>query len=348
MRLQADAESDRVGFQDAERMENKMGLERGKIGGSDVSAIVGMNPYESAFGAWLKLRGEVSDEPENAAMERGRRLEPVVASMFAGMRPEFIVKHNRQGTEDPEKYVDAQYDFMVGHPDRLLYSAATNDLLYGLEIKTASVYNASNWGEEMTDQIPPHYLIQCQWYAGLSNLPEWRVAVVFCDSMGTIRNYREYNVVADEELFGTLRDAAARFWKDHVVTGTPPEKETVDATTARWIKERFPRNVAPTAEATTEEEVLMARYLRTRDAFEKAKREHEESEELLKLAIGDRDGIESTTFGRVTWKNTRDVQRVDYKGLCEELKPGADVLARYTKTTPGTRRFNAAGLRIEF
>ena len=136
MRLQADAKSDRGGLQDEERMENEMGLERGKIGGADVSAIVGLNPYESAFGAWLKLRGEVSDEPENAAIERGRRLEPVVASMFAGMRPEFVVRHNRQGTEEPEKYVDAEYDFMVGHPDRLLYSAETNDLLYGLEIKT--------------------------------------------------------------------------------------------------------------------------------------------------------------------------------------------------------------------
>lgn len=326
-------------------MENKMGLERGKIGGSDVSAIVGLNPYESAFGAWLKLRCEVSDEPNNPAIERGRRLEPVVASMFAGMRPEFVVKHNRQGTEDPERYVDAQYDFMVGHPDRLLYSAETNDLLYGLEIKTASVYKMTDWGEELTDQIPPHYLIQCQWYAGLANLPEWRVAVVFCDSAGTIRNYREYNVVADEELFETLRDAAARFWADHVEPGVPPERETIDATTARWIKERFPRNVAPTAEATSEEEVLMARYLRTRDAFEKAKREHEESEELLKLAIGDRDGIESSTFGRVTWKNTRDVQRVDYKGLCAELAPSEELLAKYTTKAPGSRRFNANGLK---
>lgn len=321
----------------------------GRIGGTTISAIVGQNPWETPHSAYLRLRNEIGPTPDNAAMALGRRYEPIVADIFQGGHEEFRVACNRQGTDAPELYEHEEFPFLIGHPDRLLYSAQTNDLVEGLEIKTANVSNMRFWGEERTDSIPVHYLIQCQWYAGLAKLPSWEVAVAFledCGSCVSLRKYREYKVIADAELFETLVERAVIFWNEHVLKGNPPEIETVDETTKRWISQRFPRNVEPLESASPQEEQLMATFLCRKDALEAAQREYEQAEAKLKLAIGDRDGLESDTFGKVTWKRTKDSKRVDYHAICDELKVDSEIVERFTKTVAGTRRFVTSGLHV--
>lgn len=317
----------------------------GRIGGTTVSAIVGMNPWESPHGAYLKLRKEVGPTPDNPAMALGRRFEPIVADVFQGGHQEFRVAHNRRGTDAPELFEHAEYPYLIGHPDRLLYDARSGALVEGLEIKTSNWSNVRLWGEEGTDAVPTNYLIQCQWYAGLAQLPVWRVAVAFLDDLGSLRQYKEYKINADAELFATLVERAVDFWERFVVPGVAPEIDTVDETTARWVAQKFARNVEPMAEASPEEERVMAAYIAKKEALEAAQKELEQVEVELKLAIGDRDGLASQTFGKVTWKRSKDSQRVDYKGVCEELDVLPEVLARHTKTVEGSRRFVTTGLK---
>lgn len=317
----------------------------GKIGGSIVSAIIGQNPWESPLSAYLRLRNEVSPTPDNTAMERGRRLEPVVATMFAGSHPEYDVRCNRKGTEEPEEYVDEEHPFLIGHPDRLLYDKKGN-LVAGLEIKTSNVSNSKMWGTENTDSIPTNYLIQCQWYAGISNLPEWLVAVAFVDDFGKIRFYREYKVVADNELYNALRGCAIKFWRDNVVAGVAPVMDKVNDTMKRWVVEKYPANTQEIGVATQDEERLLARLIESKETLEKARQNYELCETKVKQAIGDRDGITSETFGKVTWKLSKPSSRVDYKAVCEELNPPIELLKRHTTEVQGTRRFVTSGMKI--
>lgn len=317
----------------------------GKIGGSIVSAIIGQNPWESPLSAYLRLRKEVSPTPDNPAMERGRRLEPVVATMFAGSHPEYDVRCNRKGTEEPEEYVDEEHPFLIGHPDRLLYDKKGN-LVAGLEIKTSNVSNSKMWGTENTDSIPTNYLIQCQWYAGISKLPEWLVAVAFVDDFGKIRFYREYKVVADNELYNALRGCAIKFWRDNVVAGVAPVMDKVNDTMKRWVVEKYPANTQEIGVATQDEEQLLARLIESKETLEKARQNYELCETKVKQAIGDRDGITSETFGKVTWKLSKPSSRVDYKAVCEELNPPIELLKRHTTEVQGTRRFVTSGMKI--
>lgn len=321
--------------------ENKT-LEFDKIGGTTVSAIVGMNPWVTPHSAYLHLRHEAPAIEDNVAMARGRRYEPIVADVFAGGRPEFRVEHNRKGTDEPELYVHPDYDFLIGHPDRLLYDSKTSELVAGLEIKTSNIANIRKWGDEGTDAIPRNYLIQCQWYAGLSGLPNWRVAVAFLDDAGRMRTYREYNIDANAELFEMLVERAVSFWQNNVLPGVPPEIEAVDDTTKEWLTARFPANVEPLATATDDEERIMETYLHRRAALELAQKEADAAEVALKMAIGERDGLISETYGKVTWKKSKDSSRVDYRAVCDELKPSEDIILRHTKQVAGTRRFVAS------
>lgn len=317
----------------------------GKIGGSIVSAIIGQNPWESPLSAYLRLRKEVSPTPDNPAMERGRRLEPVVATMFAGSHPEYDVRCNRNGTEEPEEYVDEEHPFLIGHPDRLLYDKNGN-LVAGLEIKTSNVSNSKMWGTENTDSIPTNYLIQCQWYAGISKLPEWLVAVAFVDDFGKIRFYREYKVVADNELYNALRGCAIKFWRDNVVAGVAPVMDKVNDTMKRWIVEKYPANTQEIGVATQDEERLLARLIESKETLEKARQNYELCETKVKQAIGDRDGITSETFGKVTWKLSKASSKVDYRAVCEELNPPMELLKKHTTEVQGTRRFVTSGMKI--
>ena len=328
-------------------MSMEKDLERfGRIGGTTVSAIVGQNPLMTPHSAYLELSGEVGPTPDNEAMARGRAYEPVIADLFATGNSQYRVAHNRQGTEDPEVYVDSDYPFLIGHPDRMLYDARTDELVAGLEIKTSNISNKRFWGEVGTDAIPVHYLIQCQWYAGLAKLPYWIVAVEFLKDDGVADSFREYRVTADSELFETLVESAVDFWENHVVAGVPPEFE-VDDTTTRWIQKKYPRSLRSLEAATPQEEQVMARFLREKEEFENARKELERAEAELKLAIGDRDGLYSPTFGKVTWRNGKDSKRVDYHAICDELNVDEEVVARHTKLIAAKRRFCASGLRIQ-
>ena len=322
-------------------MNNEIQNDFGKIGGTTVSAIVGQNPWETAHSAYLKLRHEVPPTPDNPAMERGRRFEPIVADIFAGCHPEFRVAHNRQGTDEPELYTHEEFPYLIGHPDRLLYSAAKDELVEGLEIKTSNWANVKSWGAEGTDAIPTNYLIQCQWYAGLANLPEWRVAVAFFGDGNDMKTYKEFVVHADKELFETLVSRAVEFWEVHVLPGIPPEIEEIDDTTKRWITDRFPRNIEPLATASFDEEEIMREFIDRKAALEAAQKEYDAIETRLKLAIGDRDGLTSSLYGKATWRRSKDSTRVDYHGICDELHPSQDLIQKYTKQVAGTRRFLA-------
>ncbi|MDH3571210.1 MAG: YqaJ viral recombinase family protein, partial [Gemmatimonadota bacterium] len=83
------------------------------IGGSDVGAIVGVDPYRNALDVYLEKTGEVEpDEAPTPVQERGRFLEPVIRQLYklrSGRRlqPARFRRH-------PE------HKWMIGHPDSLV------------------------------------------------------------------------------------------------------------------------------------------------------------------------------------------------------------------------------------
>ena len=58
-------------------------LRRSGVGGSDVSAILGMNPWRGPFDVWLEKTGAVDQFGENPAMMRGRLFEPAIANWYS-------------------------------------------------------------------------------------------------------------------------------------------------------------------------------------------------------------------------------------------------------------------------
>jgi len=300
-----------------------------KIGGSDISAILGMSRWKSAHSLYLHMVGELPPTEDNPAMERGRVLEPVVAGIFAANHEEF-------GVEECGIVENPEYPFLIGSPDRVLLEpdAGMTRMITvsGLEIKTADATKMSEWGDEETDEIPREYLLQTQWYCGLLGLPDWYVAVGFVKpNSRKICGYREYRVEFDPELFGLMRQRAVEFWETHVVPKVPPEITEPDAATVEYYKRRERNRDAMIYSNDALEEKIEAFRLAQLQRKEAERMEEFEKVQLLEM-MGKSEGIIDRHTGKniLTFKEQATTS-FDHKALCSDLELTDEVMEKYRR-----------------
>ena len=310
----------------------------GTIGGTGMSAIIGVNPYVTSLDLWLKVTGQAEPTPDNRNMELGRRYEPIVAEMFQGANDWCEVKHNFSGTDAPCRVMDPEYDFITGSPDRILFNSGRP--VAGLEIKTANVFTKPKWGESGSNEVPIHYMVQCMHYMGLTGLRNWKLAVLFLDE-GQPQEYRSYNIDFDAEVWNYMREEEIKWWRDFVEKmEAPPMEENVGETTIQFFRQKYPTHTKPIEAATEEEAVLIAQLLDTQNELKAIEARLETDKVRLMSLIGEREGLFSPV-GKVTWKRTKDRSTVDWKAVAEELNAPDDVIAKYTTVKDGVRMFRA-------
>jgi putative phage-type endonuclease len=177
------------------------------IGGSDIAAIAGLNPYRSPLAVYLNKRGEVEDQPDNERMLWGRKLEDVVARHFAEVNEVKVQRVNKMLVHPKYPHFFANLDRMVVKPRSVL------------EVKTGGAHGKQAWAE---DSIPPYYELQLRWYLLVTGLKEGWLAALLGG-----QEYIERHVTRDKEIDDYLIQIALDFWK-MVLDGTPPEPTAQD------------------------------------------------------------------------------------------------------------------------
>lgn len=160
------------------------------IGGSEIAAVVGLSPYESAFSLWHRKKGLLAPPEETEEMYWGKEHEPAICRRFARDHPTIPVT-------PAATYRHPDRPWQIANPDRL----AGPDLF---EAKTAR--NDDGWGPEGSDEIPIHYRCQCLHYMDVTAARRCWVGVLIAGS-----EYREYLIEYDATEARTLRDAGAAF-----------------------------------------------------------------------------------------------------------------------------------------
>jgi putative phage-type endonuclease len=288
------------------------------IGGTDISAIIGCNPWRSALDVYMDKTGMSEPTPDNEPMYWGRSLEPIIADRYArdhGVKlaePGFLV------------HPDASKPWWGGSPDRRVVGVPL-----GLEIKTAGWRARDKWGTPGTAEVPEHYLVQAAWYCPLLDVEAMDVPVLFSGS-----EYAEYTVKRDLELEALLGEAAEKFVRDHIDARLPPEMRE-PASADRYIRARFPKNVKPLVEADAVTTALLAELRDARGALAKAEKVEALLTAKVKAAIGDADGMTSE-LGRVTWKQAAGRASLDRAALEKDYP---DLVRKYTRLGTGSRRF---------
>lgn len=187
------------------------------IGASEAPAALGLSPYQTPFGLWCLKTGAVPPAEETEAMRWGSRLEPVLAEAFA----------ESTGLEIARSQVFRRHD---GRPHLLATAdglTADGDLV---ELKTISAFKAGELGEDGTDELPDHWLVQAQQQMYVFGRPLVRFGVL----VGGQR-FRTYTVHRDDALLDAIIPRLDRFWSQ-VTSNTPPEATGRDAATLASLR----------------------------------------------------------------------------------------------------------------
>ena len=296
---------------DTRKMTREEWLEhrRKGIGGSDITVLMGVNPWKSPMDVWLEKTEEFDTEDEdNEVMYWGRVLEDIVAREFTERTGKKVRKKNSI-LRHPGHY------FLMANVDRLVIGEKT-----GLECKTTNAFYQDN------GQCPELYYAQAQHYMTVTGYEKWYVAVL----AGGQRFYI-YEVLRDTAYIDEIIKAAQYFW--HLVEkGKPPEFDGSEAS-SRIVARMYPRATEEEAELPADAFTLVHLYDEAAEEEKAAKTRKDEAANKLKAMLGEAE--KGFVYDRkVSWTNVEGT-RLDTKKL-KENEP--EIYEKYTKTS-NYRRF---------
>lgn len=264
------------------------------IGGSDIAAILGLNPYTTPLQVWLdKVHG--SEDIDNDAMEWGRRLEDVVAQKFADEHPDLTLTTSGL-------IVDVDGPFLA-NPDRLTSDGGV------LECKTAGERAAAAWDDDGT---PESYLCQLQWYLGVTGRDHGWIACLIGG-----RRYVERPFERDDRLIDAMRERAAQWWADHVEAMVPPPAVPPDDD--RFMARAYPATERSEVTLDPDTLVLVEDARSIKGVIDNLADDYARKVTLIKERLGAAtDGLGPDGEPLVTWRPRKGSTRVDTARLKAE------------------------------
>ena len=172
------------------------------IGASEVGAILGLSPFETAFSLWLKKTNQVPREPENEAMLMGHMLEDVVAKRWEMETGEKVIKASAADII----YVHPEHDFLRATPDRIVRGRKKL-----LECKTTVTSIDA-------EDIPAHWQAQVIYQMYVTGIHDADLAWLV---QGRYFGYA--HIQYDEEFANFIVQKVTEFWNDCVIGGKEPE-----------------------------------------------------------------------------------------------------------------------------
>ena len=307
------------------------------LGGSDIGAILGLNPWRTPYQVFLEKIGEAEPFEGNLQTRFGSYAEEFVAREYCEQTGRQVHRFNPMLRHPTAP--------LIGHVDRLVVPAGAKKASHmgqirtdlGLEAKTASAFatgRASEWGESGSDQVPEAYLVQCAVYMALTECPKWDLAVLFGNT-----EFRIYHLTRDMELEAMILDEAARFWTDHVIARVPPTPSSEAEARQRW-----PRHSE--GKVLEADDALAVMFQHLADCKRRGKEQAEEEQALKDLILpllADADSVRRGEMSLATYRANKDSQRTDWQKVAAFLRPMIDdgaytnIVAGYTTTQPGAR-----------
>ena len=275
-----------IGYSDRMSYDAWLALRSNSIGGSEIAAAMGLNPYCTRFECWARKTGHVKSKVEqNEAMYWGNRLQHIIADEF-----------EKRHAEDNYKVIETKAIFQHKTLDHLTanidgYVDMGNGEFAVLEIKTTAAWNAEQWNDNLPGkaaEVPISYYLQCQYYMMLLNgyngkcTPgKIRKAFLVCLVGGNA--YKEVEIPYDEEIAAVILYKANEFW-ELVKNNIPPDVTSKDN---KLLAEVFPSSNANTVQLADEfsNQLEQLASIKTQEAALKAIRDEIESK--IRMALGE-------------------------------------------------------------
>lgn len=272
-----------------------------KIGGTDVSALIGKNKYKRPIDIYRRIIDGVVDDSESRAAKRGKILETPIINWWA--------------EESGEQLIAPP----VGENERFRWTpdgATKSGKL--VEIKTASPRMWREWA----DGPPAHYITQVQWYLEWTGI-EVAALVAF---MGD--DIQEYVIERDLDEGERLVNAGEEFWEKHLLPRIPPPADGSPEFTDFLKAQKRQEILIP---ANEELERLKAEWDMASAALAACESEAELAKQKLIMALGDAEAVDGNGW-RCTYRE-QSRKTTAWKEVAAEAKVKSDLIEKFTKTS---------------
>lgn len=271
-----------------------LSIRKGYIGGSDAGAVVGLNPYKSAYGLWAEKTGKLPEFEGNTITRVGSFLEEFVADMFTEQTGMKVRRKNRILVND-------EYPWACADVDRLIVGEKAL-----LEIKTTNSPVAMK--KFRNGEYPEQWYCQMTHYLAVTGLEKAYLAVLI-----ECRDFKVFELERDEDEIKALMQAEKEFW-NLVKTDTPPTADGT-ASTSETLVALYPESNAETVDLFGYENDL-AQYLSLQAQIKALEAQKDEMANKVKAFLGENGRGENQRY-KVSWI-TSERKSLDSKRLAQE------------------------------
>lgn len=281
------------------------------IGASEVSAIVGLNPWETPYSLYLKKTHQVPPTEENDAMRRGHYLEDAVVQWWMHETGEQVIKASAADII----YVNPEHPYMRVTPDRIV--KGRNKIL---EVKSTAI--------QMGETIPDYYLCQVTYQMYVTGIHNAELIYI----QGGL-TFGRFIVDYDEEFAEYLAQKVTEFWTENILGMKEPDAINVADLAVKVPKSTPEKSIE--ADDTVKSQVEELRALKAH--YEALGKEIEDLTDSIKMFMTDSEAVVDESGNTlVTWKSAKDKTSFDSKTFAAE---NPDLYKKYCKTVPGARTF---------
>ena len=269
--------------------EEWLQIKKSGLGGSEIAAICGLSPYQTPRDIFMLKTGKEDYQESNWNMKLGTYLEGGIAELWQEESGYNVIKSSAKNVV----YVHPKHSFLLGTPDRrFFYSTKEKGIL---EIKTTT-------GVFDYEEIPQQWVIQIQWYMGLTGLK--RGILTWFEFRTKEMKSQEYEF--EPELFNQLVEIGVDFWNNHVLTGTEPEAIN-SSDILKIFKKEEPGKVI---EASTELQEVYSSIKHLQSQVVPINEQIETMKEQVKMVMRDAEKVKYVDQVLFTWKANKNGSRV--------------------------------------
>ena len=300
--------------------EEWLARRREGIGGSDASAILGLNPWRSPLAVAVDKKGlalEAEDE-ESDAMRYGRRMEEPILTWFKEDY-ESIEGRAIEVYRAPHMYASEHRPWQIADIDGL---CVVDGVTGGVEIKTHDRFALRAYGAEgVPDWIRP----QPMHYMAVTGLPFFYVVAL----IGRKLLWRRVDY--DETEIAHICEVEDQFRRDYMLTDALPPPAGMDSDDD-IIRALYGLSDSQDEVMLTEDSLLAEEYVKAAETEKAAAERKALARQTIQMHMGTAKYAICGEY-RATWTRFKQ-KRLDLDLLRQEQP---DVAERYTQEQPATR-----------
>ena len=281
---------------------------RNSIGMSDVSAVLGHNPYKSNVDLYFEKVNDVEPIDDNLHMRLGRDLEPIIKKLFEEETGLKVFNDNKIR-------FDRRYAFLTANLDGFVTKERVP-----VEYKTMTFWDGD---------IPDYYYCQIQGQMMVTETPY----IYFCGLvLGHTKEFFVEKYYRDEEFIKNMRKELVDFWGNNVCKKIPPiPRSTRDA--RKVFNQVDPEKILE-AENPELDNINALNELNKKK--KKILKDIESNQLDLMKKMEDKELMSCNGLDLVTWKKTKPRKKFDMKQF---KKDHPELHEEYMKEVEGQRRF---------